>query len=206
MKDADEIATGMAVDLWERPAENLEPESEYVCFDSLRDPVVATTAGEIDVAVTNLTITQRRAEFVNFTHPWFDAGLRVMVAEEQSSGIGAVLRGLSSAGHLETYGWMVLIVLGATLALTLFDRQFDPNYPKRRREGLAEGFYNVMSVATSGRPPSRCHELSAVIRRVCASRWKALTDGLWFAQMISGVATAPAPGTTRGDGRRHFGR
>ncbi|MDO5759217.1 MAG: transporter substrate-binding domain-containing protein [Rhodobacterales bacterium] len=170
MVDDDGTPTGMAVDLWERLTDRLGLQSDYTFYPSYKAIVEATGRGDVDVAVTNLTITQKRAERVNFTQPWFDAGQRIMVAEGQGSGFGAVIRGLSSAGHLRTYGWMLLIVLAATLLITLFDRRFDPNYPKRWRDGLAEGFYTVMSVATSGKPPSRS-KLFGWVGRVWAAIW-----------------------------------
>ena len=155
MIDEDRKPTGMAVDLWERMAEAPDLQTDYVYFDSFKDITTATAEGAVDVAVTNLTITQKRALTVNFTQPWFDAGMRIMVAEQQSGGAGALIRGLSSAGHLKTYGWMLLAIIFATFVVTLFDRRFDPNDPKRWRDGLAEGLYTTMSVATSGKPPSR---------------------------------------------------
>ena len=187
MTAEDGALTGMAVDLWERLAEALELETEYVFYDSLKDLTDAAAGGDIDVAVTNLTITKERAERVNFTQPWFDAGLRIMVADQQGSGIGALVRGLSSAGHLRVYGWMLLFVLTATVVLTLFDRRFDPEFPKRWRDGLAEGFYTVMSVATSGKRPSRS-KLFGWIGRLWAAIW--LVCGIGVLAFVTSSVTS----------------
>jgi polar amino acid transport system substrate-binding protein len=35
--------------------------------------------------------------------------------------------------------------------MTIFDRHFDESFPKRWREGLAESFHHVVSIATSGK-------------------------------------------------------
>jgi polar amino acid transport system substrate-binding protein len=160
----------MAVDIWEGLAERLDLDYAYQSFPTLRALVDATAAAEIDVAVTNLTITRERAERVDFTQPWFDAGLRVMVDEAGGTGFVAVFTGLRDAGHLRAYAWLGLVVVVATILLTLFDRRFDPAFPRRWREGIAESFYAVMSVATSGRIPSR-KNLFGWIGRIWQAAW-----------------------------------
>lgn len=142
---------GMAIDLWREIAATENLQSRYRVFDNLRELVDATASGDIDVAVTNLTITERRVERIDFTHPWFDAGLRIMVDKSQGGGFWAVFRGLRDSGHLKGYLWLISIILLATLLFTLFDRRFDRDFPSRWRDGLSESFYTVMSIATSGR-------------------------------------------------------
>lgn len=187
MINDDGAPVGLAVDIWEKLADTLELQSDYTWFDSPKELVAATARGDVDVAVTNLSITQKRAESVSFTQPWFDAGERIMVAEEQGHGIGAMIAGLSSAGHLRVYKWMLVIILLGTVGSTLFDRRFNPNYPKRWRDGLAEGFYTVMSVATSGKPPTRSN-LFGWLGRIWAAFWLACGVGV-LAYITSSVTS-----------------
>ncbi|TIN17303.1 MAG: transporter substrate-binding domain-containing protein [Mesorhizobium sp.] len=154
MKDKGQF-TGMAVDLWEGLAAKLGRQYRYVQFDTVHDLVQATASGKIDVAVTNLTINQSRAELLDFTQPWFDGGMRIMTGTEQGKGFGNLITGLGDAGFLKAYAWIALIIVTATVLLTFFDRWFDEAFPKRWRDGFAESFYTVMSVATSGKSPSR---------------------------------------------------
>lgn len=161
---------GMAIDLWEEIAEQLELDFSYKPFPSIRTLVDAIADGSVDVAVTNLTITRKRAERIDFTHPWFDAGLRIMVAENRSAGFGDVVAGLRDSGHLRAYGWLALVIVAATILLTFFDRRFDANFPRRWRDGLAESFHSVMSVATSGKMPSR-KNLFGWIGRMWQALW-----------------------------------
>lgn len=147
--------TGMAIELWEWIAGQRGLESRYVELGNVGELVDAAAAGDIDVAVTNMTVTRERAERIDFTHPWFDAGQRVMINEERGAGFGDVFRGLSDSGHLRAYGWIALVIVAATFLMTLFDRRFDRDFPRRWRDGVAESSYTVMSVATSGRSPAR---------------------------------------------------
>lgn len=162
--------TGMAMDLWEALASKLRLRSEYRVLPTIKELVDAVAAGDIDVAVTNLTITQKRAARIDFTQPWFDAGLRIMIGEDRGTGFWELISGLRDAGFLTAYAWLAFIIIAATVVLTLFDRRFDKDFPHRWRDGLAESFYAVMSVATSGRPPSR-KNLFGWVGRIWSAFW-----------------------------------
>jgi len=147
----DDGYSGMAFDLWEAVSGDLGVESDYVELPTIRALVDATADGKVDVAVSNLTITKRRAERFDFTYPWFDAGFRIMINENAGRGFWATMRGLYESGYLKSYAWIAFVILVATVLLTIFDRRFDKSFPSRWRDGVAESFYTVMSVATTGR-------------------------------------------------------
>ena len=147
--------------------------------DTFRELVDATAAGDIDVAATNLAVTRDRAERIDFTHPWFDAGLKIMVSESRGTSFRDVVAGLRESGHLRAYAWIAFVILLATQLVTLFDRYFDKNFPHRWRDGLAESFYTVMSATISGRPPAR-KNLFGWIGRI----WQ----GLWLACGVAVLA------------------
>src|SRR5690606_11102507 len=120
--------TGMAIDLWTQIAQRLGVTFEYEEYPTFRDLLRATADGTVDAAITNLTITRDRAEIVSFTQPWYDAGLRLMVPEEGGANGWDVISGLGDAGHLRAYAWLAIVILLATLGLTLFERTFDPDF------------------------------------------------------------------------------
>lgn len=182
----EERFSGMAVDLWEGAAADLDLEFDYRTYPSPRELVEAAEKGAVDVAVTNLTITQGRAERIDLTHPWFDAGLRIMVDRNQSGGFLAVFRGLKDSGHLEGYLWLISVILLATLLFTLFDRRFDGGFPRRWRDGLAESFYSVMSIATSGNATRK--NLFGWIGRILAGLW--LVCGVAVVSYITASVTS----------------
>lgn len=160
---------GMAMELWEAVAGKLGLASHYMTYPTFRDLLDAVRTGKVDIAVTNLTITRQRAETLALTQPWYDAGLRIMVPYEGSTGLRRVLAGLSDSGHLRAYAWLLTVILAATVGLTIFDRRFDPDFPRRWREGFAESLYHVMSVATSGRTVRK--NLFGWMGRVWAAVW-----------------------------------
>jgi len=155
MKDENGGFTGMAIDLWQAMAETNGVDYDYRVFPTIRELVDATAGKSVDVAVTNLTITRKRADRIDFTQPWFDAGLRILVPASQGASFSEIVAGLSDSGYLRAYGWLALVIVVATALMTLFDRRFDKSFPKGWPEGISESFYSVMSVVTSGKAPSR---------------------------------------------------
>ncbi|ODA67404.1 Glutamine-binding periplasmic protein precursor [Methyloligella halotolerans] len=143
--------TGLSIELWQRIAGELDLRWDYKRYDSFRGLVDAAAEGDIDIAVTNLSVTEGRARRIEFTQPWFDGGLRILTSSEQGASFRDVLAGLNESGFLRVYALIGLMILAATIVTTLFYRRYDPDFPSRWRDGFAESFYNVMTVATSGK-------------------------------------------------------
>jgi polar amino acid transport system substrate-binding protein len=178
---------GLAIDLWESIAAGLDLQYRYVAFDTVGELVDATAAGTVDVAVTNLTINRARAERVDFTQPWFDGGMRIMISAAQGGGLRNLVAGLGNAGFLKAYAWIGFIVVAATALLTAFDRRFDSDFPARWRDGIAESFFSVMSVVTTGKPPSR-KNLFGWLGRLWQGMW--LVCGLAVVAFVTSSVTS----------------
>lgn len=162
--------SGLAIDLWQDVATEKEWRFEYQEYETFRDLLSAAESGHVDLAMTNLTITQQRALKVDFTQPWFDGGMRLMVNTEQGTGFQGVIKGLAQAGFITAYAWIAFVIILATVLLTLFDRRFDTSFPSRWRDGVAESFYTVMSVVTTGRPAAR-KNLFGWLGRIWQALW-----------------------------------
>lgn len=184
---------GMATDLWEAVAGDLNLGTRYVAYPTLRELVDATRNGEVDAAVTNLTITSARAETLALTQPWYDAGLRLMVPSVGSSGFDRILSGLSDAGHLQAYGWLLAVIAAATIGFTLFDRKFDPEFPRRWHEGAAESFHHVISIATNGKTSGR-RNLFGWVGRIWQAVWMLVGVGIiaYVTSSVTSVMTTVA--------------
>ncbi|WP_231758852.1 transporter substrate-binding domain-containing protein [Microbulbifer elongatus] len=181
-----EKLSGMSVELWENISQKQNLSSQYRVYKDIKSLVDGVHRGEIDVAVTNLTITEARARKIDFTQPWFDAGLRVMVGKKRRTSISDILQGLKKTGMLASYLWILGVIVLATLAFTLFYRKFDREFPRRWRDGLAESFYSVMSIATSGNAQRK--NLFGWVGKIWAGIW--LVCGVAVVSFITASITS----------------
>lgn len=167
---------GLAIELWQDVAARHHWTTDYRRYATLGELVNAVARGEVDIAITDLTVSHERAQRIGFTQPWLDGGTRLLVGAVPKHGIQQIWDGLGNAGFLRIYGLIGVLIIVAAFLFTAFDRRFDPDFPKRWRDGLAESFYTVMKVVTSGTPPER-KNLFGWIGRI----WQ----GVW---LVAGVA------------------
>ena len=146
---------GFAVDLWSKIASTLGWNCDYQQISSIPELLDKLNKGELDVGVTDLSITSERLRLVDFTQPYLDAGLQVMVNEKHRGGFVELIRGLSEAGHLQVFAAGALLLLFGTIFLTLYDRRLDPTFHRSWTIGLSESFYHVVSLATAGKANHR---------------------------------------------------
>ncbi len=182
--------SGMAIELWQKVAAELAIVSKYQEFQNDTDLVDALAKGAVDAAVTNLSVTKSRAQNVDFTQPWFDAGLRVMVHSDTGASLSDIIRDLKDAGHLTNFAWIAIGILVVTLLMTLFDRRFDPEFHQRWRDGLADNFYHVTSLATKGEASRK--NLFGWVGRIGQGLWllASLAVIAYVASAITSVMTA----------------
>jgi polar amino acid transport system substrate-binding protein len=188
--------SGLAFDLFEDLARrgNLAP--AYEAFATLSALLEATAAGEIDVAIGDLTITSERLAMVDFTFPWHDGGLRIMVDGDDQIELGEVFEDLGDAGHMRAFLWLAFVIVVATILLTLFDRKFDKNFTRQWFDGIVESFYHVMSIATSGKTTRRM--LFGAFGRLLSAFW--LVFGVAVVAYVTSSVTSVMTAASIDDG------
>ena len=148
IRAADGSFQGMAVELWQTATKDLNIASEYIQYHNFRNLTAAAVRGEIDVILTNFTVTHERTQVLSISYPWFDAGMRVMINNEHKSD---VFEELVDSGHIYPYIWLAVLLAALTLLITLARRRFDKNFHKEWKLGLAASFHDLILAAKSGR-------------------------------------------------------
>ena len=141
---------GFAIELWEKIAAAQGWKFQYSAARTLPQLIDLVSEGRADVGVTDLFITSKRLKKVDFSQPYFDSGLQVMVNSNRSAGLMDLFRGLSEWGHLRIFTIAFGALSAATIILTIADRRLDPEFPRNWSSGLAESFYHIMSTSAAG--------------------------------------------------------
>jgi len=71
--------SGFSIDLWTALAQSLKVDNAWVEVTTVGDQLQAVKSGKADAAIAAITITKERESVVDFTQPYFDSGLQVMV-------------------------------------------------------------------------------------------------------------------------------
>lgn len=72
---------GFSIELWDMIARERGWTSEYRLVPTLTELLDGVQAGEADLAIAAISITAEREEVMDFSHPYFRAGLQVMVSK-----------------------------------------------------------------------------------------------------------------------------
>lgn len=82
-KGKDGKYTGFDIDLWAEIAKRLEVEYELKPMD-FNGLIPGLTTGNLDVALAAIFVKSSREEKIDFSHPYFRAGLKVMVQADNT--------------------------------------------------------------------------------------------------------------------------
>jgi len=146
----DDHYSGLAWELWESIAQGLALHSEYVFYPSFVELLYAARNGDVDFIVTNLTVNYERSKYLQFSFPWFDDGLRILVnSEVRRDSVWSVLW---QRGQLGVYFWIILIFFVLALVQVLLRRRLDEEFPQSWREGISLSLHEVVRSAKAGVP------------------------------------------------------
>ncbi len=102
--------TGFDVELWDAIANRLEVDYKLIPMD-FNGLIPGLTTGNLDVVLAAIFITSKREKAIDFSHPYFRAGLKVMVPAENEDINGpqdlkgkvvAVKTGTATVDYVET--------------------------------------------------------------------------------------------------------
>jgi ABC-type amino acid transport substrate-binding protein len=201
--------TGFTWELWKRIAQDLNLQVDVHGVDSVTELLEQVRDHRIDVAVANLSINAERFTHMDFSLPYFDSGQRIMIDEDRHGSARNLFEGLRADGHLRVYAWLIVLIVGLTILLTLLDRRRREDFPQEWHKGIAESFYHVMSIVTSGKTTHP--NLFGTLGTVVAAVWLACGVGIvaYVTSSITSVMTAQAMtheiSGFQDLGRRHVG-
>ena len=140
--------SGFGADLWKELAGQLSIRYEFVTAPTFADMLQAVETGKADAAVGNISITAEREATMDFTHAIFDAGLQIMIPEDNASA--------SLAAAVLTWDMFVLLALGGMVLFAagslmwVFERRAQPYFQTSYKEGAWRSFWWALIVVVNG--------------------------------------------------------
>ena len=96
--------SGFSVDLWEAIAADLGMQYEWVTAGTVNEMIASVQSGQTDVAIGGISLSPLRESMVDFTYPYFESGLMIMVRSDlrsrqcQPEGYSLFIRLIKDAG------------------------------------------------------------------------------------------------------------
>ena len=145
---------GFSIDLWEAVAKEAGLQFEMQNVETVPQMLEALKGRQADVAIAAISITAERHAFMDFSQPYYDSGLQIMVATNAA-------RSGNLAGNLsrQFLNWSTIKVVGAVFLVMFlishlvwwFERRRNPEmYPEPYGPGVWESFWWTISMLCTG--------------------------------------------------------
>lgn len=142
---------GFSIDLWTEIARRLGRQYEFIEVETVNDQLAAVAQGTADVAMAGITINAEREHTVDFSYPYFQAGLQIMTRRERSLPFINFFTVMLNPAMLQIVGVFFVILLIAAHAVWLVERRNNPDFPQTYLRGIWEAlWWSAVTVTTVG--------------------------------------------------------
>ena len=154
---------GFSIDIWNEVARRM-----HVSFTlhvvGADDRLPAVERGEADAAIGLIVMTPEDEQRVDFSTPYFDSGLQIMVHSRGEGRFLSTVHSIPWAAIGELFGVALLIMLLLANVLWLVERRSNPRFRKKYLPAIGEGLWGSMLIIATGEHGDR--DTPNVVKRV----------------------------------------
>ncbi|MBV9354316.1 MAG: transporter substrate-binding domain-containing protein [Chloroflexi bacterium] len=132
--------TGFSIDLWREIAQRRGWTYALQGVDTVDQQLDAVRTGSADASIAAISVTDDRAQTVDFSYPYFTSGLQVMVASHQPSFLDALIS-FVTPDLLKLIGIVIVVLILVAHGVWLFERHMDADFPRRYLPGVGEALW-----------------------------------------------------------------
>ncbi|WP_343657205.1 transporter substrate-binding domain-containing protein [Paraburkholderia caribensis] len=155
---------GFSIDLWNEIARRMRVRFVWIKVPAQSDLLPAVKRGDVDVAIAAITMTAQGENAVDFSLPYFDSGLQIMVRARNESTIVSSLRSIPWLAIAQLLGVTVVVVFVLANVVWLLERRRDPAFQKPYLRAIGEGLWVTMLIIATGEHGER--ETAGVWKRI----------------------------------------
>jgi polar amino acid transport system substrate-binding protein len=133
--------SGFSIDLWKAIAADLGIQYEWVQAGTVNELMADLQSGKIDAAIAGISMTPEREALVDFTYPYFEAGLQIMVPENPDAGNVNLPNVFFSSIVFKMLGVGLVLLFFMANLIWLMEKRSNPGMPKSYAAGLWDGLW-----------------------------------------------------------------
>jgi len=146
---------GFSIDLWREVASRMGVEYTWKVISAPpehlpADLLQAVERGDADVAIAAIVMTGEREKVVDFSFPYFDSGLQIMVRVGNERPLLAALRSVPWSSIAQLFGVAILIVWLLANVIWLIERRRNADFQKPYWRAIGEGLWGTMLIIATG--------------------------------------------------------
>jgi ABC-type amino acid transport substrate-binding protein len=142
---------GFSIDLLKILASDMGFKYELKVVKNMDELVELIKSGNYDLGVGSISITEDREKSIDFTQPFFESGLQIMVRSTGDSSFRVLIKQVFTKQMLFLILGLFLGLILISHLLWLFERkQFDTHFPKHYIAGVGESLWWSLTTLVSG--------------------------------------------------------
>lgn len=155
--------TGFSIDVWAEVARRMRTDFALNAV-AADDRLSAVESGRADVAIGLIVMTPEDEKRVDFSAPYFDSGLQIMVRDRHEGRFLGTLHAIPWAAIGELFGLALIVMLLLANLLWLVERRGNPRFRKRYLPAIGEGLWGSLLIIATGEHGDR--DTPDVVKRI----------------------------------------
>jgi polar amino acid transport system substrate-binding protein len=139
--DEDGTPSGFSIDLWKAIAADLGIQYEWIPATTVNELIDDLQSGRIDVAIAGISMTPERESLVDFTYPYFESGLQIMVPENPDASSVNLPSIFFSSSVIRMLGVGLVLLFFMANLIWLMEKRSNPGMPKSYTAGVWDGLW-----------------------------------------------------------------
>lgn len=179
--------SGFSIELWEAIAQRIGVDYEWIIVQSVTEQIERVEQRKADVAIAGISMTAEREARIDFSHPFFNAGLQILVPVRSEQTLANLVSAVFSPVLLQILGIAVLVTLAMAHLIWLTERNSGGEIPRAYLPGVWEALWWAVSTLTTGEYGDK-NKPSGVLKRLLAIAWMVLSV-IFVAQFTASITS-----------------
>lgn len=178
---------GFSVDLWQELARRMQVAYTWKFANSEEEILRMVERHDADIGIAAISLAPERERVLDFSHPYFDAGLQIMVRAQDDRGVAATFSSVPWATIARLFAVAAIVVLVLANVLWLVERRKNVDFRKGYFRAIGEGLWGTMLIIATGEHGDRAAP-GAAKRIVVVFMW--LLGVVLIAQLTATVTSS----------------